>query len=352
MLYKLAKSRSHYYNDNMLIIPFFYKNKLFLKQPGLLAFFFFYLLQLSAIVYAESSYIKCWTNADGLKECGNTVPREYYSQRIQYIDDKGITRKVKEREKTKEERNSQKNLDELLALETEKKRQAKEYDEVLLKTYLSIDDLLASLNSKLDIIQSRSVVLDSTIELKKRDFGNLVRKAANIERSGKKISKRLTSKLDTARKNLRNMQAQVIAQELNTKRIKSVFARDVERFVLSKSKRIKYSLSTPRQLKKMHVAYLDCLNQSQCDSFWEKGNKFIEEFATTDMLYSTSKVSVTDIPKKMQDIAMSLSIQGNQANTRKLIILQIRCNPEREGQEFCSGNEVNGILKEFKSIIY
>jgi len=179
-----------------------------------------------------------------------------------------------------------------------------------------------------------------------------VRKAANIERTGKKISKQLTKKLDSARKGLRNLQAQVIAQELNTKRIKSVFAHDVERFVLSKSKRIKYSISTPSQLKKMHVAHLDCLNESQCDSFWEKSNKFIEEFATTDILYSTPRVSVTDIPKKMQDIAMSLSILDNQANTRKLIILQIRCNPERKGQEFCSGNEVNGILKEFKSIIY
>lgn len=348
----MAKTQSHYYNDSMLIMTFFYKNKLFLKQPGFLAFFFLYLLYLSAAVYAESSYIKCWTNTDGLKECGNTVPREYYSQRIQYIDDKGITRKVKEREKTKEERDSQKNLDELLALESEKKRKAKDYDEVLLKTYLNIDDLLASLNSKLGIIQSRSVILDSTIKLKKREFGNLVRKAANMERSGKKISNQLRTKLDTARKDLRNLQAQIIAQELNTKRIKSVFAHDVERFTLSKSKRIKYSLSSPSQLKKMHVAYLDCLNESQCDSFWEKGNKFIEEFATTDMLYSTPKVSVTDIPKKMQDIAMSLSILDNQANTRKLIILQIRCHPEREGREFCSGNEVNGILKEFKSIIY
>ncbi|MCU7938605.1 MAG: hypothetical protein KZQ64_04450 [gamma proteobacterium symbiont of Bathyaustriella thionipta] len=264
-----------------------YKNKFFLQQTRFLSVFSLCLLFFSTALHAERSYIKCWKNSEGLTECGNRIPREYYNQRIRYIDDKGVTRKVKEKEKTKEELDAQNELDKLLALENKAKRQAKDYDDVLLKTYLTIDDLLASLNSKLEIIKSRSAILDSTIELKKREFGNLVRKAADMERSGNKISDQLAAQLDTARTNLRNLQSQVTAQELNTKKIKSVFAHDVERFILSKSNRIKHSLSTPSQSKKLHAVRLSCLSQLQCESHWEKANKFINEFATTDMLYST-----------------------------------------------------------------
>jgi hypothetical protein len=330
----------------------FYKHKLFLKQLRFLPAIALCLLFISNTVYADKSYIKCWKNSEGLTECGNRVPREYYNQRVRYIDDQGVTRKVKEKDKSKEELESQKEQDKLLALEAKRIRKAKDYDDVLLKTYLTIDDLLASLNSRLDIIKSRSVILDSSIEIKKRKFAVLVRKAADMERSGKKISNQLAIKLDTARKDLKNLQAQVKTQELNMQKIKSVFAYDVERFILSKSNRIKHSLSTPSQSKKLHAVRLSCLNKSQCDSHWEKANKFIKEFATTDILYTTNNISVTDIPVKQQDIAMSLSILGNKSDSKKMIIFQIRCNPERKGQEFCSGEEVSGILKEFKSIIY
>ncbi|MCU7938240.1 MAG: hypothetical protein KZQ64_10335 [gamma proteobacterium symbiont of Bathyaustriella thionipta] len=55
---------------------------------------------------------------------------------------------------------------------------------------------------------------------------------------------------------------------------------------------------------------------------------------------------------KQQDIAMSLALLENQSDKKKFLIFQVRCNPEREGQEFCSGDEVSGILKEFKSTVY
>ncbi|WP_198266524.1 hypothetical protein [sulfur-oxidizing endosymbiont of Gigantopelta aegis] len=340
----------------MLIRPPNYKNHPIFNRTSLSLAFLLCLLLLSNSLYADRSFIKCWKNADGLTECGNRIPREYYNQRIRYIDDKGITRKVKERSKTREELDEQFEADKLQALEAKQQQKIKEYDEVLLKTYLKIDDLLASLNSKLAIIESRSIILDSSIELKKREFGNLIRKAANMERSGKPISKSLSSQLDSTRTTLRNLQNQVSIQEIETAKIKKVFAHDVERFILSKAERIKYTLSTPSQAKKLHAVRVNCLNEAQCDLQWQKANDFIKEFASTKPIYTTDKVSVTDIPKTHNDIAMSLSIlddkSDRQPNDNKLIIFQIRCNPDRKGQEFCASSEINNLLKEFKSIIY
>lgn len=336
----------------MLMFTLSYKYTMNFKQVIQVLAHCLCLLFFSNTLYADKSYIKCWKNAEGLTECGNRIPREYYSQRVRYIDDKGITRKVKEKVKTREELDKQLEIEQLLALEENQLRQSKDYDEVLLKTYLTIDDLLASLNSKLAIIESRGLVLESTLELKKRNFGNLVRKAADKERSGQSISKQLIQKLDTARSSLRNLQLLISTQEAETDKIQKIFAHDVERFMLTKSQRIKHSLSTPSQAKKVHAVRLTCLNQAQCDLHWQKANDFMKEFATTKVLYTTDKISVTDIPIKYKDIAMGLTILGSTSESKKMLIFQIRCNRERKGQEFCNSEDVNGLLKEFKNIVY
>lgn len=308
---------------------------------------------LISFAHAEKSYIKCWKNDEGLTECGNRIPRKYYNTRVRYIDEQGVTRKVKERAKTAEEIESEKELQRLVELETEQKRQSDEYDSVLLKTYLTIDDLLTSLNSKLAIIQSRSKVLQSSIELKKREFGNLVRKAADMERSGKQIPDKLATDLETSRKELRNMQSQINTDQENSKKIQQTFAHDVERFMISKSHRIKHGLSTPSVAKKLRAVKLTCISNIQCNSHWQKANEFIMEFATKKILYQTDKVTVTDIPVEHHDIAMGLSLLNDkESGDKKIMIFQIRCNRDREGQEFCSGEDVFNLLKEFKPYVY
>jgi hypothetical protein len=335
----------------MLLIISFYKNKFFSKQTKLLLSFFS-LLFLNGISYSDG-LIKCWKNTQGLTECGNRIPREYYNQRIRYIDSNGVTRRIKERTKTREELDAQIEIDQLLALEIKQKNKAINYDEVLLKTYLTIDDLLLSLDSKLEIIESRNNIIESTVELKKQEFGSLVRQAANIERSGKTIPKHLFKKLDRARTTLRNTQNQITNQLIETTKIKKIFSHDVERFTLLQTKSIRYSLNSPRQAKKLHAARLSCLNPNQCDSHWQKANEFIQQFATTTVLYSTERIIVTNVPKKFQDIAMSLSLlEGTTLDSDRVLILQIRCNREREGREFCDSREISSLLKEFKDIIY
>lgn len=342
----------------MLCLTLLNKHPMTLKQTHLKQRFLFsacilYLLFITSPVVAEKDYIKCWKNAQGLTECGNRVPRQFYNQRIRYVDDKGVTRKVKERALTQEERDAENELQKLQAQEAEQRRKAKEYDLVLLKTYLTIDDLLASLNSKLSIINSRSKIQESGLELKKREFGNLVRQAADMERSGKQISEKLAKKLDKVRTELRNLQTQLSIEEQRTREIKSTFAHDVERFMIAKSHRIKHSLSTPSLAKKLRAVKFSCLSRIQCDASRQKANSFIKEFSTRDILYQTPRITVTDIPVAYQDIAMGLTIlDTEESKDTKLMILQIRCNREREGQEFCNSDVVNDLLKEFRTMIY
>ncbi len=47
--------------------------------------------------------IKCWTNKDDIRECGNVVPPEYSQKGHEELSDQGIVIDRKERAKTPEE---------------------------------------------------------------------------------------------------------------------------------------------------------------------------------------------------------------------------------------------------------
>ena len=86
--------------------------------------------------------IKCWTNKDGVRECGNSVPPEYAQQETETKDKRGLTIDKSERAKTLDELEAERQrakIDQRLAVETQK-RAAR--DRVLLDTFSSEDDLV------------------------------------------------------------------------------------------------------------------------------------------------------------------------------------------------------------------
>ena len=69
-------------------------------------------LSLSTTVHAR---LKCWTNNEGVKECGNSVPPEYAQRGHQELNKSGVVKDEKKRAKTDEELDEQKRLDEIQA---------------------------------------------------------------------------------------------------------------------------------------------------------------------------------------------------------------------------------------------
>ncbi len=343
-------------------MTYFYKI-LYLFKQNILFIMLLLLILPSSYLYAGDNYIKCWKNDKGHTECGNRIPREYYHQKVRYIDSQGVTRKVKDKSQTIAERKSQKRLAALLKKQAIKKRKADAYDTILLKTYLTVDDLLASLNSRLEIIKSRSMVLNSIIKLRQKKYQGLIKQAADMDRAGKEKPKNLIKKLENTRKDIAVLKTQLIEEQDNRKMIKSVFSHDVERFLLSKSTQIKDSLLIDKQAKKLHAIRIDCVDQEKCADRWKKANQFLINSSTTFVIYTTDNITVSDIPSREQDIAMSLSVVNTHSYSNKVItkntkeahhkslIFQIRCHPQKKGKALCNSEKVSHLLTEFKKAI-
>jgi len=304
--------------------------------------------------FAGNTYMKCWKNSEGITECGNRVPREYYNQRIRSIDSRGITRDIKERSKTREEliaaQEAEKKAKALQEIEDEAKRRKKMRDDILLKTYLTVDDILASMNNKLDLTASRIDIFKESIPVKKQKFNNLVKKAAHMERSGKKVTDNLISELNALRTDIKNTKLQINIEQNKQANIKKAYRVDIERFVFLKIKQLDNRAKTDQEKEKLHIAQIICNNKNQCTDLWMLANKFVTEHSSTTTVYQTDTFTVSDSPKESDDISMTLSLQeDNIDKKKKIIVLHIRCHPERKGREFCSSEKVKNTLSDFNN---
>lgn len=313
----------------------------------------------SNILYSANKYMKCWKNSDGVTECGNKIPRQYFNQKIRFIDDSGMTRKVKEKAKSREELEAAEKLEQKkskqLALENEEKNKLQDSQDVLLKTYLNIDALLASMNSKLNIVNIQSSLLQASLPEKKQNFDKLVEQAADIERSGKKMSPQLSAKLKASRSEMNNTQNQIVLADQKNQQIKQTYSKDVEHFILLKSHQITQRRTAQTKdnysRQSIQVVQLGCNTKNQCNEYWKKAKQFIKEFATTEVLFENKNIAVSDIPLKHHDIAMALSLLETGPADKKIILLQIRCNHEKKGQQFCATDNVSKLQPEFKKMI-
>lgn len=59
----------------------------------------------TVLLYAQSGLaaIKCWTNNEGYRECGNSVPPEYAQKETRTLNQRGVTTEVRQRAKSREE---------------------------------------------------------------------------------------------------------------------------------------------------------------------------------------------------------------------------------------------------------
>ena len=183
---------------------------------------------------AEAGRIKCWTNNEGVRECGNVVPPEYAQKGHTTKSAAGVTTAVTKRAKTKEELEAERAEKERRKAEEREKARADalqaEKDRVLLSTYTSEEDLVLARNGKLAAIDSRIKHSRQVMAgLEKKLFG-LQDKAAKRERSGKKLDKKLIDEITNTEKQIQDNRTFVADREKEKININEQSATDLARW--------------------------------------------------------------------------------------------------------------------------
>jgi hypothetical protein len=155
---------------------------------------------------AIAKRIKCWTNDEGVRECGNVVPPKYSQQGHKEFSKRGFTVSSQKRAKTKEELEAErKTKQEATERERRNAQLAREQaakDRVLLDTFTTEEDLILAHQGRVAAIDSRINHTRQIVEGLKRGLSELRAQAAGEERSGKAIPESLHNKILSAKRRI------------------------------------------------------------------------------------------------------------------------------------------------------
>ena len=129
----------------------------------LLNLIIFFILCEMILANHVSARMKCWTNSEGIKECGDKIPPEYTQQGYQELSKGGIVIEEKERIKTKEELEKAKKEAAIIAREEEKERNKKIHDKMLLETFVTIKEIETARDQKIEAVESTIKVTQKRI---------------------------------------------------------------------------------------------------------------------------------------------------------------------------------------------
>ena len=181
-------------------------------------------------VQAGITAIKCWTNGEGVRECGNAVPTEYAQQGHTVYNDQGVQVGTHQRAKSGEELAEEQRL---AALQAEDKRKAEEVakaDRVLLETFSSEDDLILARDGKLSAIDGQIRLLESHIHKSEADLERRRVLVKAIEQRGQKPAGQILADIESTRGQIAAHRASIESKRREQGTIRQRFDQDLERF--------------------------------------------------------------------------------------------------------------------------
>jgi hypothetical protein len=193
---------------------------------------FIIIFTLSSLVLSGTAHarMKCWTNSEGVKECGNAVPPEYAQQGHQELGKGGLVREETGRAKTDEELAEQKRLDEIQAEKDKLAAEQKKKDEILLQTFSTVEDIERARDERLTQLEASIKLTEARTEKIQYDLDKRIQTAANAERAGKAPSEALLSDIESLKRQIKNNDAFIEGKRVEQEEIKKDHAKDIAHF--------------------------------------------------------------------------------------------------------------------------
>lgn len=209
------------------------------------------LLALAGNSLTANAGIKCWTNKDGVRECGDKLPPEYAQRGHEKISDSGVKVTVFGAAKTPEELAEARRLATIKAEQDRIARiQAAEqlaHDQVLLQTFTTEEDLLLARDGKLAVIESRIKLTQNRVARMETKLEQLTSQAAQQERSGRSVAEKLSQRIDKARWRIDSHMAYIEARREEQDGIRRQSQADLHRFQALKSGQVQPGEVVPEE---------------------------------------------------------------------------------------------------------
>lgn len=101
----------------------------------------------------------------------------------------------------------------------------------LKRSYSGVSDIDAAKARNLESLQANIAILSANLETTKQDLAMETKRAASLERSGRKVGTDILTKIDSLQKKETDIAQQITQRELELKEVSDKFDQDKKRFI-------------------------------------------------------------------------------------------------------------------------
>ncbi|NHZ70000.1 MAG: DUF4124 domain-containing protein [Thermotogales bacterium] len=180
-----------------------------------------------------------WVDDTGQIRYGDRIPPQYAKKKNETLSDQGIVVETKAAARTPEQyaeeerRAAQEAEQERIRVEVARK------DSILLDTFTNEDEMILTRDGKIEAIEAVIRVTNDRTEKNKLRLADLKLRAANMERSGKVVNKKLLSQIAETRNVIESNTRYVANRAVEQQRVREKFEADINRFRELKASRTK-----------------------------------------------------------------------------------------------------------------
>ena len=224
-------------------------------------------------------------------------------------------------------------------------------DAELLRLFNSVDDIIRAREAALLGIDQRKAINQTTQDLAINQLKELQAQAANYERLGNKVPRRLQNDIDEAQRLVIQRRNNSVLIENEREMINNRYEKDIVRFKEIEAKRLAFRIknSENQSSRKGNVLLLTCESRQRCRDMWQLAQIYATNNSTGRLDVITDSIILMSPPKNDTDISLSFSQLPAKDETQ--IVLEVSCADTDAGQQLCASETIGNVLTGFKKFV-
>jgi hypothetical protein len=187
------------------------------------------LLNFNPTLVAAATMYK-WVDDEGNVYYSDKIPPKDSKQERAIINKQGRTVEKIEAAKTREQIEEEARQAKILAEKQRKQKIQDEKDRVLLSTFQNVESIVQTRDAKIASINNTIQITESTLNSQVQKLRKLTESAAENERAGKKVPKKLSDKIEEAKKNIQNTRNYIHRKKDEKTAIRRKYEIDIKRY--------------------------------------------------------------------------------------------------------------------------
>jgi len=294
-----------------------------------------------------------WVDDDGLVHYSDRIPPEAIRHSHTQITNTGVPIETVPAAKSPEELRRERALEQLRAEQQQLIAEQQAADDLLLRTYQTVDDIYLARDNKVSNIASMVAVTRSRIRQQQMRLMSLYAQAADSERAGKDLPGHLRTRIDATERAISDAYAEILTREQQKQALRESYARDIERYqqILERTQRVA-AHQTKRQPEVAEVPQLKnlvtCANATECNRRWSLAVSFVRDHAMTPVHLAGDDLIVTAAPTTSEELGLILSRTPDEDGEGASLFLDVQCYRGVSQDEGCQDNWAAEILDAFQ----